>query len=176
MHPLGAGLLPPFAVAPDGSALLLLGDVRASGPRGSFEVLKLSLEGDTILRRDVEYVPRRIGPAEREQIHQAFAEYVEDPRLPRSALDFPEAYPPVRQLVAGNDGSLWLLRELDLTGGEDRWEVEGFVRITGVPSCPLPWEPRMTILRATWEEIWGTSRDDLGVPYIHRFRVDRRCP
>lgn len=182
LHPLGRGSVPPVDVTPDGSAVLLLGEIREASQQASFDVLKLSLQGDTVLRRVVAYEPKRISGAERGAIRGAFAEHVGDPRLSASDVAFPEYFPPVRQIVAGHDGSIWLLRELDLAGQVDRWEVygpdgeyEGAVRIGEAQAGPLPWLPRMTILRATREEIWGTSVDDLEVPYIHRFRVDRSC-
>ena len=39
----------------------------------------------------------------------------------------------------------------------------------------IPWQPWLAILSASRTEVWATTTDDLEVPYIHRYRVDRDC-
>ena len=38
-----------------------------------------------------------------------------------------------------------------------------------------PWSPRLGIVLASRDEVWGTTFDEYDVPYIHRYRVDRTC-
>ena len=38
----------------------------------------------------------------------------------------------------------------------------------------LTWQHRR-LLSATLDEIWITTLDEVDVPYIHRYRVDREC-
>lgn len=38
-----------------------------------------------------------------------------------------------------------------------------------------PWRPRLGIVLASRNEVWGTTFDEFSVPYIHRYRVDRTC-
>ena len=78
-------------------------------------------------------------------------------RIGRELITFPEFHPPVRRIVAGGDGSIWLLREawpspVDIWEiyGEDG-ELEGSVRIEG-PSDHESWDPRLRILRANRNE------------------------
>ena len=99
-------------------------------------------------------------------------------RLGFDLITFPEHHPPVRKIVAGDDGSIWLLRESSPSPA-DLWEIygedgrlEGSVRITGAVGA-IPWNPRLEIFRATRTEVWGMTTDDLEVPYIHRYRVVR---
>ena len=100
--------------------------------------------------------------------------------IQRSAT-FPDSHPPVRQVRAGANGTIRLLREWRLDG-PDRWEVHdsrgelmGEVRAPEGRSGFLPWDPRMTLLRATADEVWGTTLREFDVPYLHRFRVLRGC-
>ena len=84
-------------------------------------------------------------------------------------------------MVAGTDGTIWLLREMR----EDRvdvWEIydsagilEGTVEVGQGRSSLKPWTPRLAIVLASRDEVWGTTFGEYEVPYIHRYRVDRTC-
>lgn len=83
--------------------------------------------------------------------------------------------------MAGTDGTIWLLREMR----DDRidvWEIydadgalEGRVEVGEGRSTAKPWMPRLGIGIASRDEIWGTTRGEYDVPYLHRYRVDRTC-
>ena len=87
----------------------------------------------------------------------------------------------MRQVVAGTDGTIWLLRELR----EDRvdvWEIrdaegalEGTVEIADGRGSYQPWSPRLAVALASRDEVWGTTYGELDVPYIHRYHIDRTC-
>ena len=99
----------------------------------------ISIRGDTLLNRAVEYEPREITRAMERRLADEYAgwmagDYTSRPmqllestlerqrRAYRDAFWVPEYHPPVRQVVAGTDGTIWLLREMR----EDRvdvWEV-----------------------------------------------------
>lgn len=205
IHPLKD--LPPLglneyltALKPDGSAVVQIGRVQESGVPPTFDILVISINGDTLLQRAVEYEPREVTPAMEGRLADEFAaatvgDYTSPSlqrpisetirerrrRAVRRTFRVPEYHPPVRQVVAGTDGTIWLLREMR----EDRvdvWEIhdsdgtlEGTVEVGDGRSSPVPWSPRLGIAVARRDEVWGTTLDDYEVPYIHRYRVDRTC-
>ena len=189
------------ALKPDGSAVVQIVNVREDGIPPVFDLLVISIGGDTLLHRAIEYEPREVTSAmERRLADEAAGWVVGDynptasgwlvisettlerrRRAVRSAFRVPEHLPPVRQVVAGTDGTIWLLRELR----EDRvdvWEIrdaegelEGTVEIAHGRGSIKPWSPRLAIGLASRDEVWGTTYDEYDVPYIHRYRVDRTC-
>ena len=190
----------PVTATKDGSAVVFIGDVRNDGGSASYQLLTIGIDGDTLFDRRVAYEPRRITSSEREQVREGFAAALAGdflgsrgvrPPLARAArlrqaarraLSFPDSYPPVRQIVTGSDGSIWLLR-VSAPLPADIWEIhgpdgalEGSVRISEGRTGPEPWAPRLRIFRATRDEVWGTTVGDFDVPYLHRYRVDRACP
>lgn len=195
-HPLGpwwgeSGL--PVAPTPDGFALVLIGEVKEDRDDANFDFLKIRFDGDTLLRRAIPYEPRPITRAEESLQRDVLGAYftrggspwdTSDPerkrRIGREIISFPEYHPPVRRIVAGGDGSIWLLREA-WPSPADVWEIygedgqlEGSVRIEGLHDHE-DWDPRLRILRASRTEVWATTLGEFDVPYVHRYRVDRSC-
>ena len=183
----------PVAATPDGFAVVLIGEVREDREDASFDLLKIQFDGDTLLRRAIPYEPQPITRADEALQRDVMGAYfarggspwdTSDPerkrRIGRELIAFPEHYPPVRQIVAGGDGSIWLLREA-WPAPADVWEIygedgafEGSVRIEGPPDHE-DWDPRLEILRANRTEVWATTLGEFGVPYVHRYRVNRSC-
>ena len=188
------------ALKPDGSAVVKIGEVHEDATPANFDVLVISIRGDTLLHRSVEYEPREVTSAMERRLAEEYSgwragdyslsswgpELTETTlerrrRAARRAFWVPENLPPVRQVVAGTDGTIWLLREMR----EDRvdiWEIydsdgtlEGTVEIGHGRSSLVPWDPRLAVALASRDEVWGATYDDLGVPYIHRYLVDRTC-
>lgn len=191
----------PFDVAPDGQAILMIGDIRAADPSPSFDLLKLGVAGDTLASAQISYEPLRISRSDANWLTEAFAarqagEFASGrmtsqrddaarARAKQAALEsisFPEYFPPVRRIVASADGSLWILRELRLPDQLDRWEqydatlqFRGAVHVTSGQSSRIPWKPRMEILAADRHSLIATTVDEVGVPHLHNFVVDGRC-
>ncbi len=107
-----------------------LREVRAEDEQPTFDLLRIGIAGDTLLHRAVPYVPLPVTSDEREVIREWFAagragdrtpDRLRPPwgirdaerrrRIAREAITFPETHPPVRRILAGRDGSVWLLRE-----------------------------------------------------------------
>lgn len=206
LHPLGA-MLPGKGigglgqvVSGDRSNVWLLGETRPN--EGSFDLLRLAITGDTVLKRAVPYEARPIDRAERRWWFDEFSAVTAGdsslgrPRFrqvpeaernrararARGAFWMPDYYPPVRRILAGEDGTVWLLREPDVLQPADRWEVYdatgslvGRWSDEGGRARYTPWLPRLNLLSASAEEVWATTMDGLDVPYLHRFRVDRGC-
>lgn len=78
-HPLGpwfgASWLP-AATTPDGSAVILLGEVRDNDRLPSFDLLKISLNGDTLLQRSIPYERQPVTRLEESIQRDAFAAQV----------------------------------------------------------------------------------------------------
>jgi hypothetical protein len=202
-HPLTAWIEAawlPVTVTPDRSAVMLIGEVRDEQRPATFELLELAITGDTLLAKTLPYEPQPVTDDERKWLTDGFASYIAGDYMDsegfpmsdaqrerrrseaREAITFPEHHPPVRRIVAGQDGTIWLLRELALPDLVDRWEAYsangdllGTVLIDDGRSSRVPWEPRLNVLRATRDEIWATTLDELDVPYIHRYRVVSSC-
>ena len=129
---------------------------------------------DTLLHRSVEYEPREVTSAMERRLAEEYSgwragdyslsswgpELTETTlerrrRAARRAFWVPENLPPVRQVVAGTDGTIWLLREMR----EDRvdiWEIydsdgtlEGTVEIGHGRSSLVPWDPRLAVALAS---------------------------
>ncbi|WP_419940265.1 hypothetical protein [Candidatus Palauibacter sp.] len=181
------------ALMPDGSAVVQIGKVHEDATPPTFDLLVISIRGDTLLHRSVEYEPREVTRAMERRLADEYAGwragdyppsspiFERTRRAARRVFWVPEYHPPVRQVVAGTDGTIWLLRELR----EDRvdiWEVydsggtlEGTVEIGHGRSSLVPWDPRLAVALASRDEVWGATYDDYGIPYIHRYLVDRTC-
>lgn len=189
-------------VTGDRSGVVLVDGISGSGSPGSFSLLELSITGDTVLHRTIPYDPIPITDEEREWWFKEFAavmagDYTQGRprylqldeaarnRKRREAAELlwlPDHYPPVRRVLAGMDGTIWLLREFRLFEQIDRWEVYdrggeliGQLDVDAGRHYTTPWISSHRILQASLDEVWATSTDDLEVPYIHRYQVDRGC-
>lgn len=177
----------------DGAAVVRIGDVREDATPPTFDLLVISIRGDTLLHRSVEYETREVSRPMERRLADEYAGWKAGDHRPsspafertyraaRRVFWVPEYLPPVRQVVAGTDGTIWLLREMR----EDRvdvWEVydsggtlEGTVEIGDGRTSLVPWDPRLAVALASRDEVWGATYGEFGIPYIHRYLVDRTC-
>ena len=84
----------------------------------------------------------------------------------REGLYVPGTFPPVEGVVVGMDGSVWLERTDD--GGPLAWlglGPDGSV----LGGCET--SQRTRILATTSDRVWGSTTDELDVPYIVRYDV-----
>lgn len=194
-HPMTDGPSPWATPEPDGSGLVLLHS-HGGGDAPFLEVQRVGADGARLDGFSIRYIPMRVTAADRRWYSDQFVNHMlpEDGRLTaqttardrselRQALHFPEYHPPVRRVVAGDDGSLWLLRELSAAHLVDRWEVYarsgelvGVVEVTTGRSHVRPWAPRLRIHQASRARVWATSIDEFDVSYVHRFDVKPGCP
>lgn len=189
--------LPVVAVA-DGSAVVFIGEVRSGDEQPTFDLLRIGIAGDTLLHRAVPYVPLPVTRDERMLMRERFAaaragdftpERLRPPwsiqdgerrrRIAHEAITFPETHPPVRRVLAGRDGSIWLLREA-WPHPANLWEVydedgnlEGSVRIDDPSSGDAGFRPR--VFQASRTELWVQTRSELDVPHVVRYQVLGRC-
>jgi hypothetical protein len=88
--------------------------------------------------------------------------------LAEASLYRPAFKPPVTNMVLGKDGSIWLMQQPDREGRVP-WLVldsEGqAIRAVQLPS-------RTVLHVVDPPHVWGSTTDELGVPYVVRYRVN----
>lgn len=180
----------PVTLSADGASVLTV----ATSAEPYFTVLRVGIRGDTLLSRRVAYEPRGIGRRELREIKDVFAasqsgrlggqrETAQTRRIEEDARGSyrpPDHYPPVRRVVAGRDGSIWLLTQswpLD-----DIWTVldedGGFLFRVAIPKgrgSSRPWEPDLFIYEASRDSVWGVTIDEFDVPYVHIYQIRGGC-
>lgn len=166
---------PFFEVFPDGTGVLV---VRWDDSEpGVVRLTRFDPGGNPVLRQELVFEPREVPP---EAIREVVAEGMRKAAAPveaarrrgasvsndlesmvRRALDVPEYYPPVQDVAAGADGSIWLRP----TGQADvnRWVVLG-PEGSRLYEVELPAGVR--VQQATVNRAWATRTDDLDVPYV----------
>ena len=80
----------------------------------------------------------------------------------------PSHYPAVTHMVLSGNGEIWL-RERPV-GGDASWLV---LDREGEPRWRTTLPAGVTVLVADGDQVWGTERDEMDVPYLLRFRVNR---
>ena len=159
--------------APDGSSAVIVRR-RAwsgSGP-AEFDVMRIDVAGDTLVRRTVDYEPRRIprgffnddierltdlpGVVDRRALAGALREFYERRRY----------FPPVTDLTVGNDETIWL------AGVDEDGEREWLVLDASGESIGrflLPATSRVSYANRT--EAWVVEKDALDIPYVVRYDI-----
>lgn len=84
----------------------------------------------------------------------------------RDGFMVPRHLPPVQEVVAGADGSIWMRRARNMNDG--LWLV---LNADGQPIFNVELPTDFDLQQATADEVWGTMEDELDVPYIVRFRI-----
>lgn len=170
---------PLWTVEPEGRSVLIV-ERRAAvaAERAAFRLVRIGLDGDTLLDRAVPYAPMPVGAAARERVYRRLVERfagdegsgdtaAEVERRIRSELETPPFHPPVTGLVVGRDGTLWLRREQPEADSVD-WQVldqEG----DELGRVRLPSD--LTVYTAERRRLWGLSRDSLDVPFVEVYRL-----
>jgi hypothetical protein len=135
---------------------------------------RITINGDTAVRRAISYQRVAVGRAVRDSITQVMSQAGGVAR-PRGQVDamlraapIPEHYPPVSAMTVSTDGATWLRLQgrstgpwlvLDAAGGARKAAVDG----------PL----NLRILAASATHVWGIEHDNADVPGLVRYRIDR---
>lgn len=176
-HPLAWA--PVIAVPPSGEYFVVVDRSPATAPSaGSFRVMRLNLDGDTVASRQFDYIPAPVQGEEVDSIVGAMADRMAQ-RFGMSAsalageikdqLEWPAYEPPVRAVLVGDDGSVWLQRGRG-SGGSDTWDIldEALAEIGQVP-LPSPLQPKVVLRDA----LWAVQKDSLDVPHLLRYEVTK---
>lgn len=160
-----------FVYHPDGASILLVDrSFAATDTLASFRVSVIGVLGDTIRTKDIPYHPIRLDPQVANDMVEAMVDHL-PPELAadvRTELGSPAFYPPVSMIAVGNDGRIWLRREL--VG--DRETYEWLVLDAGlVPVGTISLPKAVRIYAADEHTVWGAMEGELGVPYLVKYRI-----
>jgi hypothetical protein len=142
-----------------------------------FRVTALRLDGDTLFSRAFAYDPIEITAGVVDSLVNATAKQLSEmPNAPaagrlaewaRATLYVPKFRPPVTQLVVGRDGSIWLAAERT-NAATIGWRV---LSPDGDPVGIVKLPGRFSPMLVDGEHVWGAFYDELGIPYIVRYRI-----
>lgn len=163
-----------FGVDPHGNHIVIAHQSRED-PDAPLRIRRLDSQGRVRYSRWFEYEPMR-RPAS--YLRDIFAG--RDEQLRRQGVSAAEMVAsldrvmtrnliPVREIRVAVDGSTWLKRE-DEPGDMVWWNV---LDPQGGPVANVRLPKRVEIRYIDGDAVWGFDRDDLGVWYLVRYRVDR---
>lgn len=170
---------PRLAVSRTGQSVVIVTRPAATRRENArFHVMKLSPFGDTLFSRSFSYTPVRVPDGWAANWAGETAEVISagrsgtDRRALAAALArgayVPAFMPPVTAVVAGDDGSVWLRREEQ--GSTVAWTVlNGEGRVVAEVRAPSG----LDIHQVQRSHVWGVMADELDVPYVYRFRIQR---
>jgi hypothetical protein len=151
-----------------------------SSARSTFHLHRIGLDGDTLDSDAYPYLPV---PIPQDSIESQIQQRVERVRgvtqglgtsvgrvvnMMREAMYTPDFYPPVRHLVAGRDGTVWLSRRPEGATSTE-WLV---LDEDGEPTGRVEVPSALRLMMAERSTLWGVERDQFGVDYIVRYRVE----
>lgn len=90
-------------------------------------------------------------------------------RMIQDELYVPATLPPVSEVIAASNGSIWLQRE-SMASDANLWQILG---TDGQVEAILSTPPELKILLVTDEHVWGVEYDELQIPYVVRLRIDK---
>jgi hypothetical protein len=166
-----------WRVEPSGRSVVLVDRPAASrGGDAYFRVTKLNTNGDTLFSKRYRYKPQPVSRRLADSLiavairrADIFTTRSAAERAVRHAIYLPQFHPPVTDLVVGQDGTVWLRRE-DFGSGRISWNVlDERGRVTATLAVPS----NLHIQQAERRRVWAVEHDDVGVPYIVRYRVQR---
>lgn len=156
-------------------SLLVIVDRRATAAaerRRLFSLTWVNLLGDTILRREYQYTPQ---PIDRDEVQRAatmmlartrHASNGAARRVVEDELRRTTHVPPVAEIAAGTDGSVWIIRAGALGESLRAERIDRNGEIIGY--CQL--RPGTRLMAATAEHLYILERDRLGVESVVRYR------
>ncbi len=164
-----------FAVAPDGQSILELQQHRPkAGAADSFAITRYSFKGELLQSAAIPYSPIAVQPHEHgpaiEQAAKVLSPEVGGIEIARrgvkESIEIPEYHLPIRQIVAGTNGDVWLQRFP---------ETEGWLVLAPDlrEQARAYFPPGFQLMAATRDFVIGTSLDAFDVPNIVRFRIQR---
>jgi hypothetical protein len=165
-----------FALAPDGSSVVVVHAPPAEDRAAArFQVIRLRSASDTVYSRSYRYTPQPV-PREvvdsivEERLHELIGRGMSRPaaeKAVRDALKIPAYLPPLRAVLLGQDGRVWL-QQTGPGGGPARWLVldptGGIIAEAAVPDGAQ-------LLEVHNDVAWGVELDELDIPYVVRYRI-----
>ena len=168
------------AVMRDGRGVVVVDmPVETHDEVGTFKLLLIDPSGDSVFTRTVEYVPVPTPDETTERIaqrlHQSRPNGPGASAIAKSLREsglIPGRLPPVSALAVAQDGSIWLRRE-DPLGDSILWNVfsghDGSIAAIRLPAGD-------SVIAARDDVVVALARDELDVPYLTRYRLNRSFP
>jgi hypothetical protein len=176
-HPFS--MYPLDAVSPSGEHVTVVRRPSGTEQDATYLVTRFGVNGDTIFHVAHERPLPELADETRRAMIDAYAARRSLQTLPGSAaikrqavaeaLDFPKYAPPITALSVATDDATWL-RGADDWQGSVIWEV---LDERGMLAARVQADRRLDNLVADAEFVWGTVVDDLNVPYLVRYRLER---
>lgn len=158
------------AISPGGRSVVLAGGPTDPGSSDSIFLVEVSAQGDTLLDLRQAFQPQEIPASSIDSIVAEIAgDRFSDSEV-RSATYLPRYYPPVTELIVGEDGTAWLARE-SLPDRPQRWEV---FSSEGTRLAEIATPPGFEALWTDGKVVWGLVLDELDVPYLVRRPIVRQ--
>lgn len=174
-HPLAWA--PLLTAPPRGTSLLVVDrDPYTGGNTATYRVARLGLDGDTLETAALPYDPVPLTAEQVDSIALAMAQgWAESMNATTASvareiegqIQWPEHQPPVTAVLAGDDGSVWLRREM-VGAPSARWEVlDGHLSPLGRADLPVDFELKVV----TKDRVYGVELGEFDVPRLVRLDV-----
>lgn len=162
----------------EGRHLYLVNRRASSPPPHSFQVVKLTLSGDTVFARRFPYKPvpidQRVIDARLQAQRDLISSQMPGRRITVDATELlkvlyrPAHLAPVEQAVIGRDGTIWLKRATDGTGAtSELLMLSEAGELIGRARLPA----REKLVAADRRRVWAIAADEDDVPFLVWYRI-----
>ncbi len=151
--------------------IVAIAEPSPQGHDARYRITSVRHTGDTIFSRLYSFQPQRIRGETRTALALRMGPPAQRSRRVREALE--EAHgarahlPPVSAIRIDRDGRLWVGRE-DVPGEPILWEV---LSPQGDPLFRVKLPAGVTVRYSSGNLLWTTMKDELGVPFVVRYRI-----
>lgn len=166
---------PATEISPSGDFLVQVLRPAPRSPDAAFELRWISPDGEVLRNRRFRTTSVKTPKAIVDSLTNAVVEVAMNTKFLSNrddavkavarALYLPEYQPPIRSIVIGKDGSLWLERELDRAQSQKWTVVRKDGRIYGDVALPR----RARVLTADTKHVYVLEADELDVPVVVRY-------
>ncbi len=160
-----------IGVTSSGLGIVATAEPFPPGHEAHYRITSINHTGDTVFSRLYSFQPQRIKGDQLTALALAYSRSVRDSRRVRNEVE--KAYAarpyvsPVSRLRIDSDGRFWVARE-EVPGQPILWEV--LTRL-GEPLFRVELSAGVRLWFTSGDLLWAEERDDLGVPFIVRYRI-----
>jgi len=148
-----------------------MGELFVTDGNGEYTIRRTSLAGDTLLVMGRSFDPVRIADEVRDEAIEGFRRDGMTAEPSFSPALVPTFYPPFDRYSVGADGTLWVRSERgDPQVVMDVFSADG--RFLGSPEVPADFD-QMFVHYMVGDRMYGTARDEWGLTYAVRLRIER---
>ena len=169
-----------LATADDATSIVRVTTLKEKGREiERVRILKVSTSGDTLWRRDLSFQGRPLRPSDVQNAVDSIARstrniggavLVPNRKMIEDSILRPAVWPPVKSLVIGVDGTIWLQQGLSSTQENRYWRLSP----TGTYEETVVLPAGFALQGASRSNVWGWRTDDDGLPLIERYRLSPR--